>query len=205
MRNPKCFRCDNVLPPRKSKFCSNNCSKKTIALNQENRRLEARQNLECITCNKKLSGNQKRFCSLLCTNKHGTSITKIKNFKKPNKKCNNCNNILKSNLYKYCSRDCLKTGREQTLVMQRSKRLTARLKLIYMFGGCCNHCGYNKNHSALHFHHIDPKTKSFNINTHGVKINDWVKILKEAAKCLLLCANCHAEEHHPKCLMIKNQ
>jgi len=56
----------------------------------------------------------------------------------------------------------------------------------------CEHCGYNENPTALQFHHIDKKTKSFTIsaNMHW----NLLKILRETEKCMVLCANCHAIE-----------
>lgn len=61
-------------------------------------------------------------------------------------------------------------------------------------GGKCVICGYNKSVSALDFHHINPKDKSFGIARTKSKKFDK-KIKKELDKCNLLCANCHREEH----------
>lgn len=60
-------------------------------------------------------------------------------------------------------------------------------------GGKCNRCGYDRCLAALDFHHLDPAQKE-----HGVGIGDTRSIAKmrtEAAKCLLVCANCHREIH----------
>lgn len=67
-------------------------------------------------------------------------------------------------------------------------------KLIEKKGGKCQRCGYDKCSAALHFHHRDPKTKSFNI-TRVTGIESWEILAIEADKCDLLCANCHAEVH----------
>lgn len=58
----------------------------------------------------------------------------------------------------------------------------------------CSVCGYNRCARALHFHHKDPKTKSFCVGecTH----RSTKQLLAEVAKCIILCANCHAEEHY---------
>jgi hypothetical protein len=45
---------------------------------------------------------------------------------------------------------------------------------------------------ALIFHHLDPSHKDFTI---GGKSKSWNKIQSELDKCVLLCANCHAEVH----------
>jgi len=61
-------------------------------------------------------------------------------------------------------------------------------------GAKCQRCGYDKCPSALEFHHIDPDTKKFGIRdgqTRALK-----KMLEEADKCVLLCANCHRELHY---------
>ena len=52
---------------------------------------------------------------------------------------------------------------------------------------------YNKCVGALEFHHIDPKTKSFEISSHSYKFET---MKNEVDKCLLLCSNCHREEHY---------
>jgi hypothetical protein len=45
---------------------------------------------------------------------------------------------------------------------------------------------------ALQFHHRDPSKKSFAIAAGGLTRS--IEVLRiEAAKCDLLCANCHAE------------
>lgn len=54
-------------------------------------------------------------------------------------------------------------------------------------------CGYSKSNNALQFHHTDPNTKSFRLSANMGK--GFEKLLAEAKKCVLLCANCHAEEH----------
>jgi hypothetical protein len=43
----------------------------------------------------------------------------------------------------------------------------------------------------LHFHHVDPSTKSFNMTMASGKSE--AAYLAEARKCVLVCANCHGE------------
>ena len=73
-----------------------------------------------------------------------------------------------------------------------------RIKLKYLSveykGGCCEKCGYKKCVEALEFHHKDPTEKDFGIAADG-KTRSFDKIKVELDKCLLLCANCHREEH----------
>lgn len=71
-------------------------------------------------------------------------------------------------------------------------RRRVKLTLIDEAGGQCQLCGYNKCAAALQFHHIDPAAKSFALSDDGVA-RSLDRARSEAAKCLLLCANCHAE------------
>lgn len=60
-------------------------------------------------------------------------------------------------------------------------------------GGGCQKCGYDKCMWALQFHHLDPDLKDPNFKgKRGWGRQRWVK---ELDNCILLCANCHLEEH----------
>lgn len=101
----------------------------------------------------------------------------------------------------YCSDDCKSkyTYKTQynTNARQKLKSSTRKIKLITMAGGSCVSCGYNKNYSALQFHHRDPENKTFNLDSRMLSNTNWDSILKEFKKCDLLCANCHFELHNP--------
>jgi 5-methylcytosine-specific restriction endonuclease McrA len=71
-------------------------------------------------------------------------------------------------------------------------RRRVKLRLIERAGGCCVLCGYNRHPSALHFHHVDPATKSFVVSRQGVT-RSFKEAADETDKCVLLCGNCHAE------------
>jgi hypothetical protein len=60
-----------------------------------------------------------------------------------------------------------------------------------LLGGKCSSCGYNRI-ELLDFHHLDPNEKDFTISSDG---RNFEKLLLEARKCILLCANCHREHH----------
>ena len=77
-------------------------------------------------------------------------------------------------------------------ITETRRRLKRRL--LEEFGGCCMCCGYDRCPEALHFHHRDPATKEFAITGTG-NTRAWAKLVAEAEKCDLLCANCHAEAH----------
>jgi hypothetical protein len=75
-------------------------------------------------------------------------------------------------------------------VSRRRRRVKALL--IEEAGGSCALCGYADSPGALHFHHRDPATKSFGLGASGVT-RSLAAARAEAAKCVLLCARCHAE------------
>lgn len=63
--------------------------------------------------------------------------------------------------------------------------------LVAEAGGRCEACGYDQHVGALHFHHRDPSTKLFSLADRGfTRSLDAARA--EAAKCALLCGNCHA-------------
>jgi transposase-like protein len=72
------------------------------------------------------------------------------------------------------------------------KRRRIKRQLISEAGGCCALCGYDEFPGALQFHHVDRASKSFAISRDGVA-RALSKARDEATKCVLLCANCHAE------------
>lgn len=59
-------------------------------------------------------------------------------------------------------------------------------------GGACENCGYDRYLGALQFHHRDPATKEFGVAEAGRTLG-IARLREEAKKCILLCANCHAE------------
>lgn len=54
-------------------------------------------------------------------------------------------------------------------------------------------CGYDKCVAALDFHHIGKKT--FGISSKGLT-RSWERLKNELKQCVLICANCHREEHY---------
>jgi hypothetical protein len=73
-----------------------------------------------------------------------------------------------------------------------ARRRRAKLILVEEAGGRCRICGYDRHPAALHFHHLDPSAKRFEIGGRG-RVRGIERLRKEAAACVLLCANCHAE------------
>lgn len=83
---------------------------------------------------------------------------------------------------------CLKCRAEAVIARRRSVKAT----LVADAGGACALCGYARSLAALQFHHVDPATKAFQIAHCGVARSIAAARI-EAEKCILLCANCHAE------------
>lgn len=83
---------------------------------------------------------------------------------------------------------CLRCRGEAVVRRRRKVKAT----LVCEAGGKCRLCGYDRCADALHFHHLDPTQKSFSIGARGLT-RSLDSLRREAAKCALLCANCHAE------------
>lgn len=83
---------------------------------------------------------------------------------------------------------CRRCRMERVVEWRRRKKAI----LVAEAGGRCQLCGYDRCPAALEFHHLDPRSKSFGISLRGVT-RSLDECRAEAAKCVLLCANCHAE------------
>lgn len=69
-----------------------------------------------------------------------------------------------------------------------------KTKAIEYLGGKCEICGYDKNISALDFHHRNPEEKEISVSS--LYQYSWERMKEELDKCQLLCANCHRELHY---------
>lgn len=86
------------------------------------------------------------------------------------KYCIICGKELKGKQRMYCSYSCAEKAyhkrpknRKRVENYYFTKGLERKFKLIEQFGGGCQLCGYNKNISALEFHHINPESKEFSL------------------------------------------
>jgi hypothetical protein len=125
-------------------------------------------------------------------------------------KCKECEKELTGNKKMYCSNACKQKQhyhkvKEQpnTYHAQTIRAYSRKLELIKNAGGCCIICGYNKNMSALEFHHRDPNGKDGGLDSRLLANRSIEYIIKEVEKCDLLCANCHRETHNPELDMTK--
>lgn len=57
----------------------------------------------------------------------------------------------------------------------------------------CVRCGESRSW-CLSFHHTDPSKKDLNVS--ALISHSWNKIQEEIEKCIVLCHNCHADEHY---------
>ena len=73
----------------------------------------------------------------------------------------------------------------------KARRRRVKAILVAEAGGACALCGFHGVPGALHFHHVDPATKTFSLAGRGMS-RSLERARAEAAKCVLLCANCHA-------------
>ena len=100
-----------------------------------------------------------------------------------------CGETNPSNFYGAKKTECKGCFNKRSVEYRRS----LKLKGIERLGGKCQSCGYNKYVGALEFHHKDAAEKDITIAGRGLK---WDTIKHEIDKCILLCANCHREEHN---------
>ena len=78
-------------------------------------------------------------------------------------------------------------------------RKRKKQRIVDVFGGKCQLCGYNKSLNALSFHHTNESIKE---TAPSFIVASWAEnraiqqLIKE--KTILLCLNCHAESHEEK-------
>lgn len=76
---------------------------------------------------------------------------------------------------------------------QKQRRYLIKLAIVDQLGGCCIRCGWSGHLSGYDLHHTDPTQKEFALSCPNNKSLERIKA--ELAKCELLCALCHREEH----------
>lgn len=104
--------------------------------------------------------------------------------------CNECKTCKKRTYQaRYAAKHRASESLRSRTTKQKRKNELSALKLA---DGCAL-CGYNKSAKALHYHHRDPADKEFCVADSVMYA--WSRITAEIAKCDVLCANCHAEQH----------
>lgn len=108
--------------------------------------------------------------------------------------CKICGKPLTGKQTRFCSLKC-KNIYHQGYPGQRLRGVKRKLELVERLGGKCMRYGYNKNLAALTFHHTGEKNHT--LDARSLSNRRIERVMKEFAGCILLCANCHAEEHNP--------
>lgn len=96
---------------------------------------------------------------------------------------------------KSCANEFSKTSEKKNQAKYRKirkgvlDRFRAEVK-EYKASRGCEHCG-ESDPVCLDLHHLDPSVKDLNPS----ETNSKKAFYEEAAKCIVLCANCHRKEH----------
>lgn len=117
--------------------------------------------------------------------------------------CVLCGRTLDGHHRKYCSNACKQRHhyhrvKEQpnTYHSQTMRALRRKLSFVQEMGGGCTKCGYDANLAALH--HLDASQKEVKLDARRLSNTKLSVLRAELSKCVLLCANCHIEVHHPE-------
>lgn len=148
-----------------------------VEINGKIRNLQRRK--YCLDCSPFKSGNTKKLHKL------------------PEKLvCITCGKQLRGNQTKFCS-GAFKVKEHQGYEEQKLRGIKRKAYLVMQAGGECQKCGYKSNLSVLHFDHRNPEEKGFELDMRTLSTRTFASIIEEFAKCDLLCANCHMQEHYP--------
>ena len=74
------------------------------------------------------------------------------------------------------------------------KKQTNQYKVLWdkYFTAECSRCGYNRSRAALELHHTSGDKEFTFAQRYSIS---EARFAEEAAKCVVLCANCHREAH----------
>lgn len=147
--------------------------------------LNTQQMAERLNCTRRTISN--------AINRNNLESPRNKNIRLNIKYCAGCNKTLDRSFFytKYKKNSSL--CKNCILSNNKSNRHIIKQQCVNYLGGSCSKCGYNKCLAALDFHHLDPKQKDKEyINFRFT----FEKMKSELDKCILLCANCHREEHY---------
>ena len=92
-------------------------------------------------------------------------------------------------------RNWYRKNAKRTYAWEKRRRLELRTWMNdYKSNLKCERCD-ERAPECLHFHHVDPSTKSFEVSIGVAQGKPKQRILDEIAKCIVLCANCHLKHH----------
>lgn len=147
-------------------------------------------------------GNQKEIQTshLTCGTVQSCGCQKVKNFNKTfsptEQECPICGrNFLNRHSNRHYCYECIPESVPPDR-RQYYKNKAFKHFLVMYKGGKCERCGYHKYEGALEFHHKNPAEKDLELSKWRLNytVNRQI-FLDEVDKCILLCANCHREEH----------
>ena len=164
----------------------------------------------CPKCNASIYYKHEHSKNKAETNKVRCASCRNQRNLKPNCECKICHKALYRRLSKqkqniFCSYGCRNkyyTKERHPELFQRIKRNRSsdqkrirnkKERAVIYKGGKCKNCGYDKCIAALDFHHVNPEEKVYEVKY--LMSRRWDLIKEEIDKCILLCANCHREEH----------
>jgi ribosomal protein L30E len=88
----------------------------------------------------------------------------------------------------------LRNKEARTLYIFQRQESIKRTVQNYKLAAGCSICGYNRCSRALEFHHTGDD-KEYTISRIVGQGRSIEKIMEEVKKCVVVCANCHAEIH----------
>jgi hypothetical protein len=176
----QCNICGNEFIPnkhsnKKIKYCSRSCCDKAFRINNREKRNAIRRR-----------SYQKHKSQFAVKNKmnynknHDRRIEYQKEYNLHNKE------KIKNSTKKY--REEHKLDLNQKKILHR-----AQFNDYWKTNLFCDHCGVTYQEKELHFHHLDPAKKAFQISSMEYKSN--LEIISELAKCIVLCNSCHHKMH----------
>jgi hypothetical protein len=174
----KCCYCKSEFQPKKNdkriKFCCSQC--RAAWFRENNAHVNRDYQSKYYNKNKKRISDRDR--------KKRIAI-------REQRECRCCGKPCLDFKFKYhCSTECVIETQKKYDREWKKNRLKQFAEFKLLRG--CDKCGYKKSAYALDFHHPD-KNKEKQVSS--LKNCTWERMLSEAAKCELLCKNCHAEEH----------
>jgi hypothetical protein len=104
-------------------------------------------------------------------------------------RCKECIKLESNNYY------ATNENRRRSISSDRKRNLEKTQEKLFEFlrSHPCEACGENRL-VCLQLHHLDPTKKDANVSEMLRKGRSWDSLMKEIAKCVVLCANCHAVE-----------